>query len=408
MRAGAHHHARNPHPSRPRVAGACALAAALAALAGSGLAACGGPAKGAARSPATTPPPQRQPLTGTIVGSALSFDLRPLGSVASDGVTLPLLSPDGRHMAVQTGTAPDLATALARPGQRMPLASRIAMYRLEPRGLVRLGETDGGLVLGRGADNRGFLVESVRPDGARWIGRIDWSSRETEWLVQDGRVNAFASMGADGTILYSSRALNDAYFDLVVRKDGSPQRLSGNGTRSYLLPCMSGDGSRVFAFSLRDGILELTSVDPASAESMEQSIVRAFVTDRGNDELALFMSSAQGVRDGVDGKDWVLYHRSVSSLARWNAGDGLRTIQGGVLARAQVDQGREAVLAGGKVRVRAIAAEGTEPALDPGTVVIEQLGVPRALGVVEEKPTILLFVPEANAVKVLMVRILGS
>lgn len=391
-----------PHPSRPRVTGACALAVVLTAM----IAACAGPSKPGARTAGTTPPPERQPLTGTIVGSALSFDLRPLGSVAGDGVTLPLLSPDGRHMAVQTGTAPDLATALARPGQRMPLASRIAMYRLEPRGLVRLGETDGGVVLGRSADNRGFLVESVRPDGARWIGRIDWSSRETEWLVQDGRVNAFASLGADGTLVYSSRELRDGYFDLVVRKDGTPRRLSGNGTRSYLLPCLSGDGSRVFAFSLRDGILELASADPASAESMEQSIVRAFVTDRGNDELALFMSSAQGVRDGVDGKDWLLYHRSVSSLARWNAVDGLRTIPGGVLARATVDAGREAVLAGGKVRVRAVVADGAEPSLDPGTVVIEQLGVPRALGVVEDKPAILLFAPEGNAVRVLLVRIL--
>ena len=34
------------------------------------------------------------------------------GGIASDGVTLPVLSPNGRYMAVQTGVAPDLATAL--------------------------------------------------------------------------------------------------------------------------------------------------------------------------------------------------------------------------------------------------------------------------------------------------------
>ena len=244
-----------PHPPRNRAAGVLLSLVLAAASAAAGCAAVGG------RKSPPPPLPPTQPVAGTIVGSAVRFDLRPLGFVPSDGVTLPLLSPDGRHMAVQTGVAPDLATALARQGQRAPLASRIAMYRVEGRALVRLGETDGGLILGRSADNRGFLVESVRPDGTRWIGRIDWSSRETEWLVQDGNVHAFAALGADGTLVHASRPLNGRQFDLVIRKDGQTRRLPGDGTRSYLLPCLSADGTRVLAFSLRDGILELVSAN---------------------------------------------------------------------------------------------------------------------------------------------------
>ena len=309
-------------------------------------------------------------------------------------------------MAVQTGVAPDLATALAAPGQRSPLASRIALYRIDPRGIVRLGESDGGLVLGRNADARGVLVESVRPDGARWIGRLDWNTIEPEWLVQDGNVNAFGALGADGTLVYSSRGIADRVFDLVIRKDGAAKRLSGDGTRSYLLPCVSGDGTRVFAFSLRDGILELASADPESDASLKQSLVRAFVTDRGSDELALFMSSAQGVRDGVDGADWILYQRSAGSLMRWNAKDGLRLVPGGAMALARIDSAREAVLAGGKVRVRTAAPSGAE-LTEPGTLVTEQLGVPRALGIVEGQPSILIVTPEATGVRLVMARIVG-
>ncbi len=388
-----------PHPPRLLAAGAF-----LSAV----LCACTGAAKPAPK-PAN-PGAELTPIAAPITGSAVQIDTRPLGSIPTDGVTLPVLSPDGRHLAVQTGVAPDLATALARPGERAPLASRVALYRIDPRGIVRLGESDGGLILGRNADARGVLVESVRPDGARWIGRLEWNTLDIEWLVQDGNVNAFGAFGADGTIVFSSRRPTERVFDLVVRKDGSSRRLPGDGTRSYVFPCMSADGSRVFAFSLRDGVLELASADTTSDEALKQSLVRSFVTDRGSDELALFMCSAQGVRDGVDGKDWILYHRSAGSLARWNATDGLRVVPGGVLALARIDEAREAVLSGGSVRVRGPAKlAGSEqagtPTTEPGTIVTEQLGVPRALGQIENAPAILLVSPESAGARLSIVRL---
>jgi hypothetical protein len=382
------------HPQRARAAGALLVKALCAALAGCSTA------------PPTPKPfepkPNLQPVSGAITGSAVAIDFRPFGSIPSDGVTLPVLSPNGRYMAVQTGVAPDLATALARPGQRPPLASRIAMYRIDPRGLVRLGESDGGLVLGRNADDRGVLVEGPRPDGTRWIGRLDWSNLEPEWLVQDGNVNAFAALGADGTLAYSSRPIERRLFDLVVRKGDSVRRLDGDGTRSFLFPACTADASTVFAFVLRDGILELGSADPTSSETLKQSLARAFVTDRGNDELALFMSTAQGARDGIDGRDWILYHRSANSLARWNSADGLRVLPGNVMAMAKVDAAREAVLTGGKVRLRAVGE-----LAEPGTIVVEQLGVPRALGTVEEKPAVLIVTPEGTGVRIVIARIMG-
>ncbi len=391
-----------PHPPRARAAGAvlCGWISALAALFTSACATAP-PKPSAPAAPIQTP--SLQPVSGSISGSAASIDFRPFGAIPTDGITLPVLSPNGRYMAVQTGAAPDLATALARPGQRPPLASRIALYRIDPRGLVRLGETDGGLVLGRNADDRGVLVERPQTDGTRWIGRLDWNNLEPEWLVQDGNVNAFAALGAEGTLVYSTRPVTSALFNLTVKKGDSVRSLDGDGTRSYLFPALSADASTVFTLVLRDGILELGSADPTSGETLKQSLARAFVTDRGSDELALFMSTAQGVREGIEGKDWILYHRSVNSLARWNSADGLRVIPGNAMARARVDATREAVLAGGKVRLR--AADG---AVEPGTVVSEQLGVPRALGAVEDRPAFVIFTPEQSGVRMVIVRIVNE
>jgi hypothetical protein len=403
--------ARTPHPPRPRAAGAVLLAGLLTLL--SGCAATPKPepakAKGDAPAPvasaesaaapeAVSDAPVRAPgPRGSIVGSAVSIDFRPLGRVSTDGFTLPVLSPDGRLLAVQTGAAPDLATMLARPGQRAPLASRVATYRVDATGLVRLGESDTGLVLGRHADAKGVLVESPRPDGSRWIGRLGWDAREVEWLVQDGRVNAFASFGADGSLAFSSRETSTRRFDLVVRRDGQSSRLSGEGARSYLYPTFDASGSRVFAMCVRDGVLEFASVDPASDESMRQTLTRAFVSDRATDETAAQMLAPQGVRDGVDGKDWLVYHPWLGTLVRWNESAGLRALPGGVTARAATTADAEVVLVGGRVRARTALADATTVAREPGTIVYDELAVPRALADIDGAPAVLLVVPDAQA-----------
>jgi hypothetical protein len=73
-----------------------------------------------------------------------------------------------------------------------------------------------------------------------------------------------------------------------------------------------------------------------------------------------------------------------------------------------VDGGREAVLVGAKVRVRTPESNAATEGLDPGTVVLEQLGVPRALGVVEGAPAMVVFVPEQGGVRMLLIRLIGA
>jgi hypothetical protein len=311
---------------------------------------------------------------------------------------------------------PDLATLLARPGQSVPQASRIAVYRVDPRGLVRLGETAPGLVLGRAADARGFLVESPRPDGARWIGRIAWGSDEPEWLVQDGRVNAFATLGPNGELAYASREKSDRTFDLVVRRDGRTARLSSEGTRSYVFPCFTSDGLKIHAISLRDGILELLEADPASDESLRQSATRALISERADDSTAMQMTTPQGTRDGTDGGDWIVFHPALGSLIRWNAVDGVRPFAGSPIAAGRIDTRRTAFLVGNRVRIRSLddpsgEAEGrmrmdsgvAEPGL--GTVLFDSIAVPRAIAPIEGAPALLLVAPDRNGVRLLIARL---
>lgn len=381
---------------------------------------------GAAKTPGSPAPASQQgervsdvrapgaPSSTTVLGSALRLDLRPLGSVPTDGFTLPLLSPSGRFLAVQTGAPPDEATALARPGQRAPRASRIALYRLDGRSLTRLGETDSGLVLGRSADERGFLVESPRPDGSRWIGRIDWEvggptqDFKPEWLVQDGGVNAFAALGPDGALAWSRREPSARNFDLVVRRGGVVTRFSGEGLRSYAFPSFNADGTRVFMLVLRDGIIELGSVDPSSEESMRQSLARAFVSDRASDATAAQMVTPQGTRDGVDGRDLVFFHPTLLGIARWNDVDGLRPVAGGAMSVARIDGDRVAVLDGGRVRIRGASLDPAGAARSPGAVVVDQVAVPRFLGTVEDAPALLLIAPESSGVRLVVARLLGA
>jgi hypothetical protein len=83
-------------------------------------------------------------------------------------------------------------------------------------------------------------------------------------------------------------------------------------------------------------------------------------------------------------------------------------IPGGVLAAGRVDATREAVLTGSSVRVRNRSKVAGDGELEPGTIVLDQLGVPRALGVLEDAPAIVVFVPEQGGVRLLVARILGG
>lgn len=178
--------------------------------------------------PQRTDPNKPSPFTDAVAAPALDartlnahlkVALTPLGSVEYDAQTLPRISPDGRFIAVQQGLAPTWPTILAQPDATVPVGTRIAVYDISataPRRIDPVDDLPPGLILARAPDNQGFLVESPRPDGSRWIGRISWVGARLTWLVQDDRVNTHATTSAGGVLAYATRPINQDAFSLVL------------------------------------------------------------------------------------------------------------------------------------------------------------------------------------------------
>ena len=197
---------------------------------------------------------QTMPFVGTE--SHVRFHFTPLRTLAYDGFALPLVSPDGCNAAVQVSSAADWGTLLATIDGGLPDAGQIAIAPLcdgASAPLVPVAATD--LLLGRSADGDGFLVESPRLDGSRWIGRIGWVGGEPIWLVEGEEVNACASLGPAGELAWCHRQRQVEHFSLSVRRGESVHDIPAPEGGSWYAPSFSADGEYLFALRLRDGVL---------------------------------------------------------------------------------------------------------------------------------------------------------
>lgn len=219
--------------------------------------------------------------------------VQPVGKVPYDGVTLPLTSPDGRFIATQSGRTPSWETLLASRAQTAPVGLNLAVYRLDipdpagrargdratpkPASLERMEPVEpfpSGLLLGRSADDAGFLVESPRADGSRWIGKSPWARPgSVEWLVRSEQVHAhgvLAPPGSPALLAAARREVDRAAFSLVVHwRDagrGRSETLQSSPGDSLMFPVFSADGRSVAVISipadaLGDGPIQLVAFE---------------------------------------------------------------------------------------------------------------------------------------------------
>lgn len=227
-----------------------------------------------------------QPATGDAVGrvpgasrgitdSRVTVSMRPLGAVPFDGMTLPVISPDGRYVATQSGATPGWETLLAEPAGRVPGGLRISAAEIrpplpgaaptspgEPTGaIVPLGWSGSlprGVLLGRSANERGVLIERPEESGARSIGIVDWATGQIEWVVREpGVLAAQASFGPSGELAFSRRYLDrpaeGAGCELVVRRTPASSAgelvLAPKADETLVFPTFSADRARVYVFS---------------------------------------------------------------------------------------------------------------------------------------------------------------
>ncbi|MBC7773784.1 MAG: hypothetical protein H7210_14925 [Pyrinomonadaceae bacterium] len=260
---------------------------------------------------------------GSTFASHVTVSLMEIGSVPFDGQVLPLISPDGRFIAVESGEPPPWATLLATNDQRPAQGTRILAYSIDesiksdkppgqapilpplpwsltpqaPPADAALSPTGLpiGAVLGRSCDNAGFLIELPRADGTRWIGRVEWISGKLSWLVRDGLVNAHAAIGPGGDLAYSRRVVGSPLWELVIRKPGvgGAEVVMHTPEVSYCYPLFSDELEVVYAFVLSASGVELFAYRiPVTGGERELTVLGRRQILSTPDEAAVFQSVA--------------------------------------------------------------------------------------------------------------------
>jgi hypothetical protein len=222
---------------------------------------------------------QRQQMSKEASKLAFNYDTWHLGDVPAVNSVLPLLSPDGSRMAVNTGTEPSMATRLAQPDAPIPTESGIAIWQILPgRGGLKIQTTlEGPLLLTDSADETGFLVERPNHDGSRWIGKVDWNTGELHWLVTGPDVAVYPALGHGGRLAWSERSIDGDAFDLVIRfsqtrSGDQPETVIPHGDGDWLLPSWSGRSNRLAVYRVTSTQLQLFSLDANSPESLQEDL----------------------------------------------------------------------------------------------------------------------------------------
>jgi hypothetical protein len=227
------------------------------------------PANASAKPPPVTLPagPVASPATASKTNARILVQVDPLTTVSYDGQLLPLVSPDGRFIAVEQGEPPSWPTILAQQGAQPPTAARLVVYDVSSAPPVDkasqvtfTSSLPPGLMLGRSCDNRGFLVEYPRNDGSRWIGRVLWLSGQLEWLVQGPDVNAHAVFTPQGFLLYTRRPVNDDRSELVMLNAQNVESRRGGAESSYVFPVTTSEPDVVYAMALSAVGMEVEAV----------------------------------------------------------------------------------------------------------------------------------------------------
>jgi hypothetical protein len=293
------------------------------------------------RTPPPNPKAASQLPSGPVASPSLSaqrstarlrLQIRPLGSVPYDGQVLPLVSPDARFLATQSGMAPSWEILLAAPGERSVPSSRPLVYDITQQPMVEVSPSQPlpqGVILGRSCDTAGYLVECPRPDGSRWIGKADWITGNIGWAASDTMVNAHATLTQDGSVVWSRRTVSgeNARFDLMVKSSGGVTRLS-DPDWSFMFPTVGDDPGLIFAFAVGRNSMDLIAVrlDTQNGPPRFGAVVSRRVFARQADVALAYQAIASAQTPpptpAKPPVGLVFYNPSVGRMSEWEAKSG--------------------------------------------------------------------------------------
>lgn len=347
------------------------------------------------------------PSAPTDLGARFAW--RSLGGVDYDDFTVPLVSPDGRRLVVRGGAPPRWNAVLATPEAEPPAAATFRIVRLDDDGLEIERELRQPWLLGRAADDTGFLVEEPRPDGSRRLGRVSWTTGEVSWLVDEGFVDAFATLGPDGTLAWSRRARDATAFDLVVRRgDGAGTWvLPAAWERSWVDPVLAPDGRTLFVLRRGDGTVELGWTRLTDEDRFRDGIAVHPISVRVDDRRVHSMLAPQvGVESPPAAHARIVFlHPDLGRLVEWSPRtDLVRPYPEHTINAMHVDENR-AVASTPDGLVLTVLADGA--GRPPAALTLtEEPAIPRPSSRTDEP--ILLLRPDAGRYEVLLARLLDT
>ena len=250
-------------------------------------------------------------------------NLQDLCEIPYDRSTLPLLSPGGRFIATVLGSAPSTPTRLAEPGAPPPLDTGVEVWRINqsPTTCSVAYRLDPPLLLGRSADSTGFLVESPQPDGSRRIGKVAWDTGDIDWIIDDGMVNAFATLGRNGEVAWCTRQRDARAFSLVIREEDGREIVIDPQGGNWLFPSWSTLSDRIYVFWLsRSGTMKLATMNTLSSDIMMTSLQDVDIMTNGSIGLVEQAAVAHPVVQGVPAGDiegHIFFHPVKNRVVVW-------------------------------------------------------------------------------------------
>lgn len=328
------------------------------------------PSRPRATSARTIPGPPVD-LTTNGANSRLRFEIKVLGTFQYDGATLPLVSPDGRYVALQVGQPPPWGAILAtEPVQA--LATGIEIYDLAqtPPALIASSGADGtpqansdllpGMLLGRSVTSEGFLIEWPRPDGSRWIGLAGWSQPAVRWLVGGLPENGtdeppeptYAAHGVllrYGTLLYASPSPDARGWVLSQMTPEQQVTVIDPRVSQVIMPVVTVDGSSAACLALREGLLALYDVTKesttrfltikTSAQPLDAYAAFASFAPSGAVPCVQATGPMQAQLQELNASV-LFFDAQKTRLSTWNPGNGrLVSLAAGSMSAAMVDDG---------------------------------------------------------------------
>jgi len=311
----------------------------------------------------------------------IRFQFAHIRTVEYDGFALPILSPDGCWAAVQISSAADWPTLLASVDGGVPDAGRIAIAPLcADASTPLLAVLGNDLLIGRSCDSEGFLVESPRVDGARWIGKVSWQGGEPTWLVADEDVNAFASLGPAGEIAWCHRRRDVEKFSILVKRGDVIQEIPSPQDGSWLAPSFSSDGKFLYALRLRDGVLAACAFPISTTISMTP-IISIDLSWRADTRMAY--QTVIPLRTGGESSDQRLcfFHPRFSRIAIWNPLNNRIALTSPSCSAAMAISSTQIVTSSAKqLSVESAPVEGGSKDATQSTAIVESLWIPIGRG----------------------------